>query len=131
MHRLIIFVLFVSISGLATNDLTAETLRVATVGERAANGLRQYSERVGEVRADLLLEDVTGIGTASDLQPLLEQGLIDIAVIPFEAIRLLANSPLLAEFMAANSEEVRRSIDSEAGAFERHLMEMKDLRVLD
>lgn len=131
MRRLIIFVLFVAISGLATDELTAETLRVATVGDRAANGLRLYSDRVGTADTDLLVEDVTGIGTASDLQPLLEQGLIDLAVIPFEAIRLLANSPLLAEFMAANSEEVRRSIDSETGAFERHLMEVEGLRVLD
>lgn len=131
MRQLLLCILLATISAFAAGSLSAETLRAATVGDRAAKGLQQYRERVGEARADLLLEDVTGIGAASELQLLLEQGHLDLAIIPFEAIRLLAQSPLLAEFMATNSEAVRRSIDSETGAFERHLMETEGLRVLD
>ncbi len=106
-------------------------LNIAADGDSAREAVDLYTQRVQSRNPEITFDNLTGVAPARDLQEFLEQEVLDVAVIPFSAFRLLAQSPLLDEFLAEDASGVRRAIESEVGAFEKHLLEQQGLRVLD
>lgn len=107
------------------------TLKIATDGDKARVAFELFSQRVQTHDSTVDFDNLTGVAPARELQESLEQEVLDLAIIPFSAFRLLARSPLLDEFLAEDAAGVRRAIESEVGAFEKHLLEQQGLRVLD
>lgn len=114
-----------------THLALAKDYRVAANGPAAADAVSQFKDDLVSRAPELEIQFVPGIGKSSELVDFLNQGLIDIAIIPFGAIPELVRSPLLEPFYSKDAAGVRQAIDSQVGAFEKTDLEREDLRVLD
>ncbi len=131
LKRLLITILVVwgSISFVA-----AEEYRITTVGspvQPPALAIAKFEHRLANEDTNASLTFLPGLAGSRDLIGLLEAGVVDIAVVPFEAVPSLAHSPLLEPFLARNAKDVRQAINSEVGAFEKADVESDGFRVLD
>lgn len=96
-----------------------------------AQAIADFQRQLAAEDTDARLSFVPQITEPDDLLGMLEDGKVDIAVVPFEVVPALANSPLLQPFLAQNAKNVRQAIDSEVGAFEKFNLERDGGRVLD
>ncbi len=124
--------LLLALNMLAARTAVADVYSIATVGDPARNAVVQFDQELQSLSLAIELNDLTGIGRASELIGLLESGAIDLAVVPFEAIPTLSNSPILEPFLSIDAAGVRQAIDSQVGAFDRAQLERSNkLRVID
>ena len=107
------------------------TLKISTVGDKARVASELYSQQVNARNPAIEFDNLTDGAPAQELRTFLEDKTLDLAVIPFSALPPLERSPLLDEFLAEDASGVRRAIESEVGAFEKHLLEQQGLRVLE
>lgn len=109
-----------------------ETYRITTIGQAAESAVREFSAAATAQNPDIQIDFAPNIAGPNDFIPFLEKGLFDIAVVPFETLPQLANSPLLQPFLSEDAIGVRRTIDSEVGAFAKaDLQRNTNLRTLD
>ena len=119
---------------LSSSPLLASDYRITTSGDLtgpAGTAVDMLARKLKGVNSEISLEFIPGLSKASELTNLLENEVIDIAVVPFEAVPALASSPLLEPFLAQDATAVRQAIDSEVGAYEKADVERDGLRVLD
>lgn len=90
-----------------------------------------FSTELEKQHADISMEHLDGVGSASELTQLLDNKLIDIAAVPFEEIPALAGSPLLKPLLAKDAAALRQTINSEIGALAKADLERGGYRVLD
>jgi len=112
----------------------ADNYKIAVPGSLSdpqAEAVLLFEQGLAVQSPDTRLEVIFGLGRARDLPGYLEEGFVDIAVVPFEAVPALRQSPLLEPFLARSATEIRQAIDSEVGAFEKTDVEDEGFRVLD
>ncbi len=113
---------------------TATEFRIATaeqldtpIGQAVVN----FVDKVQRADRGLSLNYFPGLGSASEIRRMLEKRSIDIAVVPFDSIPVLAGSPLSNPFFAKNSKEVRQALGSEVGAFAKSDLAQKNFLTMD
>lgn len=132
MFRKILITYLVLVS--STQFALAFDYRITTDGVQGQpqdKAVLEFERRLRAEDTDASLDYLPGIAKRSELLDLLSNDVVDIAVVPFEAIPALSRSPLLKPFYAKTATEVRKTIDSEVGAFEKIHLERDGFRVLD
>lgn len=104
---------------------------ITGVGQPALAAIASFEKRLEDQKSGVSLTSIPGLANPSEFIELLEHGVVDIAVVPFELVPALAQSPLLEPFLAQNAVEVHQAINSEVGAFEKSDVEKDGFRVLD
>ncbi len=109
----------------------ADTYKIATTGDRATTVIGTFQSILSSRNSNVDLQNLSGIGRANELISLLEQGHIDVAVVPFQFVPELRNSPFLMPFLAEDALKFRQTLDSEVGAIEKSDVAREGFRVLE
>lgn len=109
----------------------ADDYRITTIDDAASSAVLSMVETLQSDGTGATLSYLPGIAGRNELLHMLDNGIVDIAVVPFSRMPTLARSPLLKPFMARNAIEVRQAINSEVGAYEKTEVEQDGYRVLD
>lgn len=97
----------------------------------AETAIAAFEGQLEEQDTDARLSFIPGIASPSEILGTLQDGTVDIALVPFEVVPALYESRLLTPFLAEDAIEMRQVIESEVGAFEKAAVERHGLRVLD
>lgn len=123
-----IFVLWSSTTPAPAKEyrITAQDLRPSV-----AQSIADFKRQLAAEDTDARLSFIRGVAEPNKLLGMLENGKVDIAVVPFEIVPALKRSPLLDIFTAKNATKMRQAIDSEVGAFAKADVERNGRLVLD
>lgn len=121
-HRFTKFTVVLYALFLLTLSVSAETFTITGPGVSPAadtQAIKKLVDILSNEPTIAELDYVPAILKPTELLEALENDIVDFALVPFEAIPTLRNSPLLEPFLARNATEMRKVLDSQVGAYEK------------
>lgn len=118
--------------GFSSNSLANATeYKIAGNGNPVIAAITSFQLALEQQNTGIQLRNLPDKVRPRELMGVLDDEIVDIAVVRFEDVEALARSPLLRPFLAENAGKLRQTINSEVGAYEKADVEQDGYRVLD